>query len=119
MEVKLKIKLNKHQGTELIHLLGYEYEDGVKRGGKIVESPEKKADTFRFALELSQAFQLQDKGSHVVVSQDESFVNTGICFRSSWFRKAHSLISITKEGKILIVHDFLIMIKNAKFLSLQ
>ena len=68
MKIKLKIELNRHQGTELLHLLGYEYEDGVKRGGKIVETEQKRADTWRFALEISQAFQLQDAGTHVVVS---------------------------------------------------
>ena len=77
------------------------------RGGKIVEGPEKQADTFRFALELSQALQLQDQGTHIVVSQDESFVNTGICFRSSWFKKGHSLISVTSEGKLFIFTGFL------------
>ena len=96
---KLKISLDEHQGNKLLKLLGYEFGDGDKEGGKLVESEEKRADTFRFALEVSQALQLQDAGSHVVVSQDESFVNTGLCHRASWFKTAQSLISITDQGK--------------------
>ena len=103
MKVKLKVTLDKHQGNELMQLLGYEYTDGEKKGGKIAESEQKRADTFRFALEISQALQLQDEGSHVVVSQDESFVNSGLCYRSSWFKTGQSLISVTEEGNHICI----------------
>ena len=54
------------------------------------------------ALEWSQALQLEEAGTHVVVYMDESFVNTGHCHRMSWFLIEQSLIQFDDDGKVVI-----------------
>lgn len=78
--------------------LGYRWGKGVKRGGRILESDQKQADTFRFALEWSEALQMEESGSHVLVYMDESFCNTGHTHRHSWFLCEHSLVEFGTNG---------------------
>ena len=92
------MELSRKQVYELIIKLGYRWAQGVKRGARIVESPQKRGDTFRFALEWSEMLQMEAAGSHVIVYQDESFVNTGHTHRFSWFLVEHSLLRFRDGG---------------------
>lgn len=78
--------------------LGYRWGKGAKRGGRILETDEKQADTFRLALEWSEALQMEEAGTHVIVYMDESFCNTGHTHRHSWFLVERSLVHFTEDG---------------------
>ena len=98
----LQLNLSRKHVYELMIKLGYRWSVGKKRGSRIVESPQKQADTWRLALEWSQALQLEEAGTHIVVYMDESFVNTGHCHRYSWFLVEQNLLRFDDDGKIII-----------------
>lgn len=94
----MHLELSRRDVYELMIKLGYRWGKGVKRGGRILESDQKQADTFRFALEWSEALQMEESGSHVLVYMDESFCNTGHTHRHSWFLCEHSLVEFGTNG---------------------
>ena len=96
------MNLTRKHVYDLMIKLGYRWSIGKKRGSRIVESPQKRADTWRLSLEWSQALQLEEAGTHVIVYMDESFVNTGHCHRYSWFLVEQSLLRFDDEGKVVI-----------------
>ena len=98
----LHLNLTRKHVYDLMIKLGYRWSIGKKRGSRIVESPQKQADTWRLSLEWSQALQLEEVGTHVIVYMDESFVNTGHCHRYSWFLVEQSLLRFDDEGKVVI-----------------
>ena len=68
------------------------------------ESDKKKANTVRFAVELSQALQLEEQGTHVVYYMDESFVNTGHTNIYSWYKaKENDIAQQSGKGKRLVL----------------
>ena len=99
---KLHLNVSRQHVYDLMVKLGYRWSMGKKRGSRILESAKKQADTWRLALEWSQALQLEEAGTHVVVYMDESFVNTGHCHRYSWFLVEQSLVSFDDEGNVVI-----------------
>ena len=92
---------------DLMIKLGYRWGKGAKRGGRILESGHKKADTFRFALEWSEALQMEEAGTHVIVCMDESFCNTGHTHRHSWFLVEESAVEFGPSGTDLQFFIFL------------
>ena len=102
MSENLHLNLSRKHVYDLMLKLGYRWTYGKKRGSRIIESEQKQADTWRLALEWSQALQLEESGTHVVVYMDESFVNTGHCHRMSWFLIEQSLIQFDDDGKVII-----------------
>ena len=95
---KLHLNVSRQHVYNLMVKLGYRWSMGKKRGSRILESAKKQADTWRLALEWSQALQLEEAGTHVVVYMDESFVNTGHCHRYSWFLVEQSLVRFDDQG---------------------
>ena len=79
--------------------LGYRWGKGAKKGARILESDQKQADTFRLALEWSEALQMEDDGTHVIVYMDESLCNTGHTYRNSWFLVENSQLEFANDGK--------------------
>ena len=94
----LHLNLTRKDVYKLMIKLGYRWSNGMRRGSRILESPQKRGDTWRLALEWSQALQLEDAGTHVVVYMDESFVNTGHCHRFSWFLVERSVLDFDENG---------------------
>lgn len=102
MSENLHLNLTRKHVYDLMLKLGYRWSYGKRRGSRIIESEQKQADTWRLALEWSQALQLEEAGTHVIVYMDESFVNTGHCHRMSWFLIEQSLIQFDDDGKVII-----------------
>lgn len=69
----------------VIKRLGYRYAKGTKGRVRFAETPKKKKQQYRYALEYSQAKQLEHAGTHKIVYLDESFCNTGHTNDYSWF----------------------------------
>ena len=67
--------------------LGFEYCEGKKGRVRFTETPKKKKQINRLALEWSQALQLEAAGTHINAYMDESFLNTGHTNTWSWFFK--------------------------------
>ena len=102
MKKELYLVLKYKDVYNLVHALGYRWSSGFKRRSRILESDQKVGDTFRLALEWSQALQLEAAGTHVIVYMDESFVNTGHCHRFSWFLVEKSLATFDSRGTFIL-----------------
>ena len=100
MRKQLHLDMSRRDVYDLMIKLGYRWGKGAKKGARILESDQKQADTFRLALEWSEALQMEDDGTHVIVYMDESFCNTGHTYRNSWFLVENSQLEFTNDGKL-------------------